>query len=148
MGKEKIITLCGILDLFTLAWYFGWRLIHGQIPFYQDFSEAIQTITSFGIPSLSITTIISLFLYLSLALSGIFLIRHKKIGAVISYIQTPFRIFSLIPPSIFLIKWPLKYIFDNPKAVSAFITFAILLLLSEAFKAYSVITWRKQIVTA
>ena len=148
MKKRRIIILWGIFDLLSLGWYLGWRVIHGQIPFYHDILNSIQTTTSFGLPSLSIFTIISLIFYISLAFSGFLLIRHKKNGAILSYIQTPFRIFTFIPPSIFFIIWPLKYLFDNPKSISVIITCVILLFLSETLKIYSVVTWRKQIVTA
>ena len=148
MGKKRIITLWGIFDLLSLAWYLGWRLLHGQIPFYYDISKSVKTALSFGIPSLSLLSIISLILYISLALSGLLLIQQKKLGVIISYIQTPFRLFTFIPPSIFFIIWPLKYIFDDLKTMYAIITGILLLLLSESLKTYSVIKWRKQIVNA
>ena len=142
MGKNKIITLWGILDIAYFAWYLIWRLIHGQIPFYFDISKSIASNTPLGISALSLT-IFSLILYISLIFSGIYLIKHNKIGALLSYIQTPFRLLTLIPPSIFFITWPLKYIFGNPQAVSAIITFVVLLLVSEILKLYSVITWQR-----
>ena len=111
-------------------------------------TKSVKSSTSFGIPSLSIITFFSLVLYLSLILSGIYLIKHRKAGAILSYIQTPFRLLGLVPPSIFFIIWPLKYIFENPKAISAIITFVVLMLLSEFLKLTSVIMWRKNTLTA
>lgn len=148
MDKRNIIILWGIFDLSAFGWYMGWQLFHGQIPLYHDILKSFQINTSFGIPSLSFITIFSLILYISLVFSGIYLIQRNKIGAILSYIQTPFRIVALIPPSIFFIIWPLKYIFDNPKAISAIITFVILVLLSEILKIYTIIAWRKQIKIA
>ena len=148
MKKGNIITIWGLLDLSSLGWYIGWRICHMQVPFYHDISESLRNTTSFGLQSLSIITIISLLLYISLAVSGVLLIRKNRIGATISYIQAPFRLLTLIPPSIFFILWPLKYTFSNPKAVTAIITLVVLVLLSEALKLYSVITWHKQNTTA
>jgi hypothetical protein len=145
---KKTIPLWGLFDLCSIGWYFGWRLFHGQIPFYHDITKSVKSTTSFGIPSLSIITFFSLVLYLSLILSGIYLIKHRKAGAILSYIQTPFRLLGLVPPSIFFIIWPLKYIFENPKAISAIITFVVLMLLSEFLKLTSVIMWRKNTLTA
>ena len=148
MRKNKIITLWGIFDLIALTWYLGWRVQNGQIPFYYDVSKSMQNASAFGIPSLSLFSIISLVLYVSLALSGVLLIKQNKYGAVVSYIQTPFRIFTFIPPSIFFIIWPLKYIVDDPKAIFVIITGIILIMLSETLKVYSVTKWQKQFVTA
>jgi hypothetical protein len=141
---KKIITLWGIFDLCSFGWYFGWRLFHGQIPFYYDIAKSIASSTSFGVPSLSLITILSIVLRLSLIVSGIYLIKHHKTCAILSYIQTPFRLLGLVPPSIFFIIWPLKYIFKNPEAISAIITFVVLMLLSETLKLSSVIIWRRR----
>ena len=144
----KTITLWGILDLCSIGWFIGWRLFHGQIPFFHDITKSVDSTTSFGIPSLSIITVFSLILYVSLIFSGVYLIKHHKVGALLSYVQAPFRILSLIPPSIFFIIWPLKYIFKNPQSFLAISTFFLLLLFSEAFKLYCVIRWHKRIVAA
>jgi len=141
---KKIITFWGVFDLCSFGWYLGWKLFHGQIPIYYDIAKSIKSTTSFGIPSLSTITFFSLILYLSLILSGVYLIKHHKAGAILSYIQTPFRLLGLVPPSIFFIIWPLKYIFENPKAIFAIITFVVLMLLSESLKLSSVIIWRRR----
>lgn len=145
---KKVITLWGVCNLFSVGWYLGWRLIHGQVPFYYDIVKSIRTNTLLGDPSFSIITVFASMLYLSLIFSGVFLIRRHRAGAILSYIQTPFRILTLIPPSIFFIIWPLKYIFEKPDAISAIITGVILLLFSETLKLYSVINWRKKRVNA
>jgi hypothetical protein len=144
----KTITLWGILDLCSVGWYVGWRLLHGQIPFYHDLAKSIESASRFGIPSLSMITAFSLTLYVSLLFSGVYLIRHHKAGAILSYIQAPFRILALIPPSIFFIIWPLKFLFNNPQSVLAISTLLLLLLLSESLKLYCVIGWRKRDLVA
>jgi len=148
MDKNKIITLWGILDLSAFVWYVGWRLFHGQIPFYHDIIKSAQISTSFGTSLGIFITVFSFILYLSLLFSGFYLIKRNKIGAILSYIQTPFRIIALIPPSMFFITWPLQYIFVNPKTITAMIAFAILLMLMESLKIYSVITWHRKMKIA
>jgi hypothetical protein len=160
MDKKNIITLWGILDLACLGWYVGWRIIHGQIPFYHDISRSMELNTIFGSPSWSIITVFSIVLYLSLLISGTYLLKHNRIGAILCYIQTPFRLLMLIPPSIFFIVWPLKYIFNlesirsavlkhSPYSLDivAFIAVTVLMLLSEILKLYSVISWHRKIKT-
>lgn len=141
---RKTITVWGILDLCSAGWFVGWRLFQGQIPFYHDLSKSIESASRFGIPSLSIITASALILYVSLLFSGVYLIRHQLAGAILSYIQTPFRILALLPPSIFFIIWPLKYLFDNQRLFLAISTLFLLLIFSESLKLYCVIGWRKK----
>lgn len=140
---KRIITLWGIFDLCSIGWFVGWRIFHNQIPFYQDIIKSIETNKSFGSPSLVLVTIFSLLLYLSLIFSGVYLIKLHKVGAILSYIQTPFRFLTFIPPSVFFISWPFKYFFSNPEMISAIGTLLFLVLLSEGFKVWSVIRWQK-----
>ena len=138
MKESKVTIIWGILDLLTLAWYLIWRVAYGQMPFFYDISKSVENTTAFGIPALVIIPIISIIVYVSFAFSGFFLIRRKKIGAIISYIQTPFRLLTFVPPSVIFITWPLKFIFPNPKAISAIVTFILLILFSEITKVYTV----------
>lgn len=138
----------GILDLCSVGWFIGWRMLHGQIPFFHDIIKSLDSTSSFGIPSLSIITVFSLILHVSLIFSGVYLIKHHKVGALLSYVQTPFRILFLIPPSIFFIIWPLKYIFKNHQSIWAISTLFLLVFMSEALKLYCVVNWRGRMVVA
>jgi hypothetical protein len=143
LTSKKIISLWGILDICSIGWYVGWRIFHAQIPFHHDVIKATETTTSFGIPSLALLTIFSLFLYVSLIFSGVYLIKLHKVGAILSYIQTPFRLLTLIPPSIFFISWPLKYFFSSPGTILAIGNLLFLVLLSEGVKLWSIIRWQR-----
>lgn len=138
---NKIIKIWGLFDLCAIVWYVGWRIFHGQIPFISDMQKGIETTSSFGLPSLSVVTIIAAILYLSLIPSGIYLLRQNKIGAIMTYVQTPFRLLTFIPPSIFFLLWPLPYIFKRP----SFVVGIALLLVSETLKLITVIKWHKTI---
>jgi hypothetical protein len=140
---KKMAALWGICDICSVGWYVGWRIFHGQIPFYHDIIKSIETNRSFGDPSLVLVTIVSLLLYVSLIFSGVYLIKVQKVGAILSYIQTPFRLLTLIPPSIFFISWPLKYFFSNPGTISAIGTLLFLVFLSESLKLWSIIRWHR-----
>lgn len=144
MKINRIITIWGILDLCAIGWYVLWRIFHQQMPIFFDVKKSIETAKSFEHFITIVITVLSLILYLSLIPSGILLLKKNKFAAIIAYIQTPFRIITLIPPSVFFITWPLKHIFGDPKAILAIITFLILVMLSELLKIGSVLKWRKQ----
>lgn len=144
MPKPKtIITIWGICDICSIGWFIGWRVAHAQIPFYHDLNKSIETNIAVGSPSLVLVAILSIILYVSLIFSGVYLIKGRKAGAILSYIQTPFRFLLLTPPSIFFIVWPLKHFFPNLGTVTAFGTLAFLLVFSETLKLWSIIRWRK-----
>jgi len=143
LNLNKVTVLWGIFDICSIGWYVGWRIFRGQIPFYHDIIKSIETTTSLGIPPIALLTIFSLLLYVSLIFSGVYLIKLQKVGAILSYIQTPFRFLTLIPPSIFFISWPLKYFFSNSGTVSAVGTLVFMVLLSEILKLWTVIRWHR-----
>jgi hypothetical protein len=147
MNIEILIVICGLLDLSSLGWYLGSRVLNGVLPFYYDIAMSIRTGLAFGGSMATISPIIttvSMLLYISLAFSGYYLIRLNRIGAVLSYIQTPFRVLALMPPSIFFLLWPVKYIFTpNIHVKEAIIVFS-LLLLSEGLKTIIVVLWQKK----
>jgi hypothetical protein len=130
----------GLCDLASLAWYAGWRIYQGQIPFYYDYMQAytVMRTTHDSLPVLGCT--ISILLYLSMAFSGVLLLKEKTSGAIISYLQTPFRLLILIPPSLFFIHWPWKYILNKPTFAFGF----FLLLASEIFKVATVVIWHRR----
>jgi hypothetical protein len=141
---NKIIKIWGLFDLCSFGWFIGWRVVHAQIPFVYDIQKSMETARSFGVPSIALLSIASVVLYLSLLPSGYYLLKQKRMGAIMAYIQTPFRLLTFIPPSIFFLLWPWKYIFMKPPTF-----FGIILpLISEALKLFTVIIWHKTIKTA
>jgi len=150
-NRHKLITFWGICDLASIGWFIGRGFLNKQIPFYHHIILANETSISFGSSLPLIVTYISLVLYASLIFSGFLLITHHKYGAILSYIQCPFRISTLIPPSLFFITWPVKYIFDLPSSSleptinnPAVILIASLILLCESLKLTTVIFWHKK----
>jgi hypothetical protein len=144
LNLKKMTILWGICDICSVGWYVGWRISHGQIPFYHDVIKSIETnklvYATSSVPS---ETIIALLLYVSLVFSGVYLIKLRRVGAILSYIQTPFRFLTFIPPSIFFISWPLKYFFSSPGTILAIGTLLFLVLLSEGLKLWSIIRWHR-----
>jgi len=129
----------GILDLLSIGWYAGMNIYKGQIPLVHDVLSGRQNIESFGLPNFSFLIYIAAILYVSPIFSGTLLILKKKSGLILSYIQTPFRLILVIPPSIFFILWPIDNTIEKPIALG----FG-LVILSETIKVSSLILWNKR----
>lgn len=136
---RHIVRFWGVCDLGSLAWYIGWRVYAFQIPFVHDITQAVQVMHAVGSPLPVVLCSISSILYLSLIYSGIFLFRYRVPGAIISYVQTPFRLAVLFPPSLFFILWPLKYFFAAPP----FALSAGLVIVNEVLKVSTVVLWHR-----
>jgi hypothetical protein len=153
--REKIIPFWGIMDLAAIGWYILFNIAKGKIPFYSDIVTAKSTSIAFGLPIPTVFASVSIFLYSTLLVSGFLLIKRNKYGAILSYIQCPFRLLTFIPISIFFLTWPVKYIFGMPTrfddpTIQAFvqapiIAFLSLMLLSEIIKTATVIRWHVMI---
>ena len=130
----------GILDLLSVFWYISWNVAHGHIPVLIDIEKVSRNITNFGLPEYNFLSYVSVLLYLSPFLSGILLVLQKKAGLIISYIQTPFILVLIIPPSIFFILWPLKSIFEIPPLWLGI----ALIIMSETLKISTLILWNKR----
>lgn len=134
----------GVLDLLAIAWYVGWNIYYKRFPIFHDVKMIVDNATSFGVPALKYLFIFGILIYLSLIISGVYLIKLNKKGAIISYCQTPFRLLMVIPPSVFFILWPIKYIVDPPQIVAGI----CLVLLSEIFKMSCVVSWHRKLLKA
>ena len=145
---KKAIVFWGILDLCSISWYIGVSFFKGGVPFYGDIAMAKNTAVSFGHPLPIILSSIGLVMYVTLIPSGILLVKQNKYGAIISYIQTPFRLLlGFLPPSIFFIHWPVRHIIDVKETSKLILGIIIvsLVLISEIPKLYTVIKWHKKI---
>jgi len=143
MNNKRQITAWGLLDLSCLGWYLVLRLVHGQIPFHHEITESARTALSLGFDLPIIFIVMASALYVSLLFSGILLVMQRKSGAIIGYIQIPFRILTFIPPSLFFVTWPLGYIFGTSKTPGIVAT-AIVIIGSEVLKACSLTAWYRR----
>jgi len=144
MNLKKIAVLWGVLDLCSFGWFVVNRVLRGEIPFYQDMIASAETGQILELPFLvAAFTLISLVLYISLIFSGVYLIKQKRAGAILSYIQAPCRLITLIPPSIFVILWPLKLFPVWNPPVLLVVAGIGLIAVSEVIKVWTVILWQK-----
>jgi len=133
----KIIIFWGICDLGYILWYLSWNVYNSRIPFYSDFIGTIGLESSLPFKISIWIGVVTFILQVSMLLSGFYLLMHNKIGAILSYIQTPFRLLYFIPPSLFFILWPLGYIFNTELFYIGF----SLVIITELLKMLTVISW-------
>jgi len=147
--SDKMVRFWGICDILYFAWYLTNSFIKGNLPFFHDIAQMLKSTKSFENPLPLIIGMPAIALYLSLPFSGKLLYQLNKKGAIVSYIQTPFR-FLVVSPSLFFIYWPISFLYDEP-ATSALIFGGALVLISETFKLFTIISWhmkhRKKIIT-
>jgi hypothetical protein len=141
---NSIAVFWGILDLLTIAWYLGCTIYRGDIPIVQDIVQATTTLKMFEFPASKFLSYLLVLLYISPILSGILLILKKKAGLIVSYIQTPFRLILIIPPSISFILWPINDSFSKIAVLSLGFT---LVFLSETIRISTLIVWNKKRTT-
>ena len=97
---ERIVVFWGILDLVWFSYYYPANILKGKVPIVGDLMSAWSNAAAFGTFFHFWTlTIPYLILFLSLFASGVLLIRKKPAGAIVAYVQTPFRLL-LVTPSI------------------------------------------------
>ena len=151
---ENIVRFWGVMDLAAIGWYVGFGIIDGKIPFYSDFASAKLISRSFEAPMQMIFASISLFWYSTLFVSGLLLFKCHKYGAILSYLQCPFRLLAFMPISLFFLTWPVKHLFGMPlqkeDLSQAFfqvpvIVFLFLRLFSEILKMTTVVRWHVKI---
>jgi hypothetical protein len=135
---EKIIIFWGVCDLAFFAIYTISSFASGEVPFCSNFTQAINNIKNFGNSwSFIAITFLSIGLYLSIPISGILLILRKRMGALLAYCQTPFRI-GMVAPSVYFIFWLIGRIEETPLIIGALIA-----ILSEIIKIYTLIKWQR-----
>lgn len=142
--NKQIAIFWGVLDLLSIAWYVGVNILKGHFPILYDISQGSTTIKTFGFPNLAFLSYVSVLLYLSPVLSGLLLIFQKKVGLIVAYVQTPFRLIMIIPPSIFFILWPLN---DSLSQSTLLWLGFSLVFISEIVKISTLSLWKKQKTT-
>lgn len=147
---DKIAFFWGACDLGFICLYIIRSVIKGKLPFYSACKDYLNMAASFGDqrfgdPILFAWMILSVLLFVSFIPSGILLLRLNKAGALLSYIQMPFRILTF-QPSLFFVFWPFRYFVKavQPLALSPALLSAIVLLIStETIKVISLAKWQK-----
>lgn len=128
----------GVLDIMTIIWYVGWNVSQNHMPFVYDIKhEFLNAAPQMGLGTAICLSVFMFASYMTLVASGVLLYRHRKAGVVLACIQSPLRLLTIIPPSVFFLLWPLGYILSKPSAVIGF----SLTLFLELVKLSSLIFW-------
>lgn len=139
---QTIVRFWGAYDLLFIAWWLGWWIIKGQIPVYIEVKTALNTSVSFGNYIPLFLTLLVLIFYISIIYSGLQLLKLSPRGAVISYFQFPFRLFTATP-SLFFASYFLRYVFSDFKQ---FITISVIVLICiELSRLVTLILWHKNL---
>lgn len=130
---NKSFVIWGILDAIYISWYCINNLLSKKIPYISDAISTLEIIETQGGANL-IITIISWALQTSIIASCLLLLFQAKIAKIICTIQTPLRIFFVIPsfsPLLVIAKFANNFEF----------TLFIMLVLTEFLKIWSL--WKK-----
>nr|WP_321466643.1 hypothetical protein [uncultured Desulfobulbus sp.] len=139
---DRIIILWGCLDILSLIGYGIKNIIDKKIPIVNDLYPVFDNLNSFGEATLIyIVPTIILILYLSLGVSGYFLIKRKYAGVILGYIQTPFRLLLILPPSISILIWLTNIVHLDPR--NTIIISMAIIFTSELLKVFSLYKWQK-----
>ena len=138
--NKYIIKFWGVLDFTYFLYYIIGYIITDRIPFVFDIKAGTTTSLSFGNNYPLYTVILSLTLMATLPASGWILFKEKLRWRMLVYLQTPFRIF-LVMPSIFFMLW----IFPTLTEPFKITLIALLLVIAiEVFKVFTIYKRNKQ----
>ncbi|EXF44055.1 hypothetical protein BAY1663_03507 [Pseudomonas sp. BAY1663] len=97
IGKRNAVFLFwGILDAFYIIWYCVNSWLGERIPYFSDLSASITLLEQQGGVNL-VTALLSWLLQFSIILSCLIFLLQKGWVKYLAYIQTPFRLFFLMP---------------------------------------------------
>jgi hypothetical protein len=136
MAFRRWMIFWGCMDLIYMGIYAAQNLAHRKIPIWGDILNAVATSHSFGTSFPLVITILGNIFYLTTLISGVLLISGNRWGRYLSYVQVLPRLFFVIPsffPLIYIFRW------NGVFWVTEFI-----LVISEAFKIYSIIPRRQR----
>jgi len=127
--KRRVYLVWGILDAFYITWYCANSWIGGRVPYISDLSSSIILLEQQGGTSF-ITTLLSWTLQLSIILSCLMFLLRFSWAKYVAYIQTPFRLFYLIPS--------ISLILPAAQLMPGFsLIFLLSIVTSEALKIWS-----------
>lgn len=97
------IILWGILDILLFIKIVITAVLSLDIPFYNEFIEVIEVALAFEEVSILLFTILTQLVVFSFIFSGVFMLLRKKVGVYLSIAQFPFRLFLVVPPTLFFL---------------------------------------------
>jgi hypothetical protein len=121
-----------------MVWIIYGDLTSGKMPFFDSFSSALDASVAFDQIGVTVLTVAGFVINLSVIVSGILMLMLNKVGVYISLLQAPFRIFLVIPPTLFF----LAEAVDNI-AIPGWTLIAAIMIV-EIVKIVSELVWLKK----
>lgn len=137
MRLDLAVKIFGLLDLCLIGWAILKDVMAQRIPFVAGIYDALETSQAFGLhPNLSLSiSVVGNIALISAFFSGYLMIKEKKVGVYISFLQAPLRVFLVVPPTFFFIIEALQLLPVPPIAI------VLCLYVLEATKILFQVLW-------
>lgn len=132
MNPRWILWFWGVMDLFYITRFCYVNYVQGKIPLYSDVKSFLAIAPEHGLAS-ALFVLLSVALNVSMVVSAGLLLFRQRGALVLIYIQTPFRLFGVVP-SLAFIPWLI-----NVNGLTSPILLFALLILSEMIKLISLV---------
>lgn len=137
LKRNRVLYFWAMFDLFYIV-RFGWlNISQGRIPLVDDILSFSDIYPQQGVYSLILFSF-SLLLNISIIFSAVMLLKKWKYANWIVYVQTPFRLFFMIP-SISILPWVFKSM-----SIKAGVIFLAAVFISEIIKIETFYLTRKE----
>jgi hypothetical protein len=140
---RKLIVLWGLCDALAFAVYLFGKFSTRQVPILSEVSSFLDHLNN------DASSVFVAFVFLlipiarfSLAFSSYFLLRNKKVGAVIYYVQLPFRILAG-PPSLYIVWFPIITLYPQLPRFGMALTLTMVII--EIIKLVSIVKWQREL---
>ena len=138
MLASKIIKFWGFVDICFFIWVMYRDFTSSKIPYYDSFIEISDVTEGFDILGITVLTYISFFVSMTIVVSGVLMFLLKRLGVYLSLMQSPFRLFFLIPPTFFFLA-KLDVYLPVPYWI-----IILAIVLAEFYKIYTEVMWLKK----
>ena len=137
LKRNRVLYFWAMFDLFYIV-RFGWlNISQGRIPLVDDILSFSDIYPQQGVYSLILFSF-SLLLNISIIFSAVMLLKKWKYANWIVYVQTPLRLFFMIP-SISILPWVFKSM-----SIKAGVIFLAAVFISEIIKIGTFYLTRKE----
>ena len=137
MGASKTIKFWGFVDIGFFIWVIYRDLTSNKIPYYDSFIEIGDVTEGFDIFGITVLTYIAFFVSITIVVSGVLMFLLNRLVVYLSLLQSPFRLFFLVPPTFFFLA-KLEMLLPVP-----YWMLISTIVLVEIYKIYTEVMWLK-----
>ena len=137
MTRKQVFWFWGVMDAIYLVRYWVTSAVEGRVPYLSDIESALWVLRDHSVLQIYTFGFVMLLQISIVASCFLFLLSSKKVRWLV-YLQTPLRLVFFIP-SISLLLIGAQLVPDYSVLVMA-----VLVVVSEAMKVWSVWRWGKE----